>query len=49
MLARANVRPGFWLVFWREWNWLRRRPFLLALSTIVPLALMATLTFVFSA
>ncbi len=49
MLARANVRPGFWLVFWREWNWLRRRPFLLALSTIVPLALMALLTFVFSA
>lgn len=49
MLARANIRPGFWLVFWREWSWLRRRPFLLALSTIVPLALMALLTFVFSA
>lgn len=49
MLARANIRPGFWLVFWREFNWLRRRPFLLALSTIVPLALMALLTFVFSA
>ncbi|CAN5263923.1 ABC transporter permease [soil metagenome] len=49
MLARANVRPGFWLVFWREWNWLRRRPFLLALSTIVPLALIALLTFVFNA
>jgi ABC-2 type transport system permease protein len=45
----GSVRPGFWLVFWRELGWLRRRPFLLALTTIVPLGLMALLTLVFSA
>jgi ABC-2 type transport system permease protein len=49
MLARRELRPGFWLVFWREFTWLRRRPFLLALTTIVPLSLMALLTIVFSA
>jgi ABC-2 type transport system permease protein len=49
MLARGELRPGFWLVFWRELGWLRRRPFLLALTTIVPLALMAVLAAVFSA
>jgi ABC-2 type transport system permease protein len=37
------------LVFWREFRWLRRRPFLLALTTIVPLALMALLIAIFSA
>jgi ABC-2 type transport system permease protein len=49
MLARGELRPGFWLVFWRELGWLRRRPFLLALTTIAPLGLMALLTAVFSA
>jgi ABC-2 type transport system permease protein len=49
MLARRELRPGFWLVFWREIGWLRRRPFLLAFVTIVPLALMALLTGIFSA
>src|SRR5258707_7464205 len=49
MLARRELRPGFWLVFWREIGWLRRRPFLLAFVTIVPLALMALLTGVVSA
>src|SRR5947209_6720229 len=49
MLRRGNMRPGFWLVFWRELRWLRRRPFLLVLTTIVPLGLMALLTMVFSA
>jgi ABC-2 type transport system permease protein len=49
MLARRNVRPGFWLVFWREIGWLRRRPFLFALTTIVPLAQMAFLAAIFSA
>src|SRR6267154_5479779 len=49
MLARRQLRPGFWLVFWREIDWLRRRPFLLAFVTIVPLALMALLTAIFSA
>jgi ABC-2 type transport system permease protein len=49
MLARRNIRPGFLLVFWREIGWLRRRPFLLGLTTIVPLALMALLAAIFSA
>ena len=49
MLARRNVRPGFWLVFWREIGWLRRRPFLFGLTTIVPLAHMAFLAAIFSA
>ena len=49
MLARSHIRPGFRLVFWREIGWLRRRPFLLALTTIVPLFPMALLTAVFSA
>jgi ABC-2 type transport system permease protein len=49
MLARRNIRPGFGLVFWREIGWLRRRPFLLGLTTIVPLAQMALLAAIFSA
>jgi ABC-2 type transport system permease protein len=49
MRSPGSVRPGFWLVFWRELGWLRRRPFLLALTTIVPFTLMAVLTLVFSA
>lgn len=49
MLARRHLRPGFWLVFWREIDWLRRRPFLFAFVGVVPLALMALLTGIFSA
>jgi ABC-2 type transport system permease protein len=49
MKRRGDFRPGFWLVFAREFGWLRHRPLLLALSTIVPLTLMALLTAVFSA
>src|SRR5215813_13412922 len=49
MRTRASLQPGFGLVFWRELRWLRRRPFLLALTTILPLALMALLTSIFSA
>jgi ABC-2 type transport system permease protein len=49
MLAGRNVRPGFCLVFWREIGWLRRRPFLFGLTTIVPLAQMAFLAAIFSA
>jgi ABC-2 type transport system permease protein len=49
MRRRAGLRFGFGLVFWRELSWLRRRPFLLALTTLVPLALMALLIAVFSA
>ncbi|MBE9604702.1 ABC transporter permease [Acetobacteraceae bacterium H6797] len=46
------MRPGdagFWLVFWRELRWLRRRPLLLTVLTVVPLTLMAVLTAIFSA
>jgi ABC-2 type transport system permease protein len=49
MLARSRIRPGFSLVFWREVDWLRRRPLLLAFITIVPMGLMALLTLIFSA
>src|SRR5437016_2764434 len=49
MLARTHIRPGFSLVFWREVGWLRRLPFLLCLTTIVPLAQMAFLAAIFSA
>lgn len=49
MMSRRNLTPGFWLVFWRELTWLRRRKFLLILTTILPIALMALLTLVFSA
>ena len=49
MLARGRVQPGFWLVFWREIDRLRRRPFLLAFVTIVPIVLMALLIGIFSA
>jgi ABC-2 type transport system permease protein len=46
---RAGIRFGPRLVFWREVGWFRRRPFLLALTTLAPLALMGLLTWVFSA
>lgn len=49
MSSVHGLRPGFWLVLRREFGWLRRRPFLLGLTTIVPLALMWLLTAVFSA
>lgn len=47
-MKRADIRPGFWLIFWREIGWLRRRPFLLCLTTLVPFALLALLTAIFS-
>lgn len=49
MRSRAGLRFGFGLVFWRELRWLGRRPFLLALTTLVPMALMALLIAIFSA
>src|SRR5262249_33422179 len=49
MRWRADIHFGFWLVFRREFGWFRRRPFLLSLTTIAPLILMAVLTVVFSA
>jgi ABC-2 type transport system permease protein len=49
MLPRGQLRPGFWLVFRREIDWLRRRPLLLTFISIVPIGLMALLTVIFSA
>ena len=49
MRRSSSIRPGFWLVFWREAGWLKRRPFLLFMSTIAPLALIGLLTMIFSA
>ncbi|MBN8960810.1 MAG: ABC transporter permease [Rhizobiales bacterium] len=49
MRRRGDLRFGFSLVFWREVSWLRRRPLLLMMTTIIPLAVMALLATVFSA
>ncbi|SDP39447.1 ABC transporter permease [Phyllobacterium sp. OV277] len=49
MTGVGSITPGFWLVFCREFAWLRRRPFLLCLTTFVPLVLMGILTLTFSA
>ncbi|MFH1557647.1 MAG: ABC transporter permease [Pseudomonadota bacterium] len=49
MRGAIQIRTGFWLVFFRELGWLRRRRFLLALTTLVPLLLMALLSAIFSA
>ena len=49
MQFRKDIHFGLWLVFWRELGWLRRRPFLLFLTTIAPLGLMALLIMIFSA
>jgi ABC-2 type transport system permease protein len=49
MQRRENQPPGFSLVFWREIAWLRRRPLLLVLTAVLPLALMLLLTAILSA
>ncbi len=49
MHSRRALPAGFLLVFWRECRWLLRRPFLLALTTVVPAAMAAVLTAIFSA
>ena len=49
MRTKRDLRPGFWLVFTRELNWLRRRHFLLALTTMVPLTIAALMITIFSA
>ncbi len=49
MMAKGRLRPGFLTVFRREFDRLRRRPFLLFLTTILPLVLMGVLAAVFSA
>ncbi|WP_245496048.1 ABC transporter permease [Rhizobium ruizarguesonis] len=48
-MPRGRVHPGFILVFAREFHWFRRRPFLLFLTTFLPLLLMGLLAAVFSA
>ncbi|MDE1992942.1 MAG: ABC transporter permease [Rhizobiaceae bacterium] len=49
MLAKGRIRPSFFLVFGREVGHFRRKPFLIILSTILPLILMGVLAVVFSA
>ncbi len=49
MRTRCGLHPGFWLVFWRELGWLRRRPSLVVLVTALPLALMAVMIAIFGA
>jgi ABC-2 type transport system permease protein len=49
MPSGTHLRSGFGLVFWRELRWLRRRRFLLVLTTVFPLALMGLLSAIFSA
>jgi ABC-2 type transport system permease protein len=49
MTPRGRMHPGFILVFTREFHWFRRRPFLLFLTTVLPLLLMGLLGAVFSA
>lgn len=43
-----RLGPGFWLVFWREFAWLRRRPALLVFATLAPIGLIALLMGIFS-
>jgi ABC-2 type transport system permease protein len=49
MLGKGHIRPSFSLVFGREIDRLRRRPFLIFLSSIMPLILMGFLAVIFSA
>lgn len=49
MTGTGRIVPGFWLIFRREFGWLRRRRFLLCLTTLVPLALIGILMVTFSA
>lgn len=48
MRRRGDIRFGFSLVFWREVRWLRRRPTLLLMTTIIPVAILALLSLVFN-
>ncbi|MBY2919475.1 ABC transporter permease [Rhizobium leguminosarum] len=49
MMAKGRLRPGFTLVFRREFDRFSRRRLLLSLTTILPLLLMGLLALVFSA
>ncbi len=46
-MKTGKARPGFCLVFRREWRWYLRRPILLALSTYIPLGMFAFLAMIF--
>ena len=48
MRRKGDLQFGFALVFWREVGWLRRRPPLLVMTTLIPLAVMALLTLLFN-
>lgn len=48
-MAKGRLRPGFLTVFRREFDRFSRRPFLIFLTVILPLLLMASLAAVFSA
>jgi ABC-2 type transport system permease protein len=48
MRRRGDLHFGFSLLFWRELGWLRRRPLLLVMTTLIPLAVMAVLTLLFN-
>ena len=48
MRRRGDLRFGFSLVFWREIGWLRRRPTLLLMTTVIPVAILALLSLVFN-
>lgn len=43
-----SVRPGFWLVFRREVRWLIRRPFLVLLSSIIPVTIFLVLASIYA-
>lgn len=47
-MRRKTVRPGFWLVFRREVRWLIRRPFLVLLASIIPIAMFLILASVYA-
>lgn len=49
MMAKGRLRPGFLLVFRREFDRFTRRRLLLFLTTVLPLLLMGSLAVVFSA
>lgn len=46
-MSAKRIRPGFWLVFWREFRWLGRRPLLLALATIIPILSFSAMSLVY--
>lgn len=47
-MPAKRFRPGFTLVFWREFGWLRRRPFLVLLATFIPICAFLILAMVYA-